>query len=417
MAETTWPHTATAVHQRRNRHLSPAIEPSYRSSNDSCPSLPSEPLTTVDRRNVIKNNSNRNTRRAFSLMLCCALTLYYLIDTNSINYAVGDVKQESLNRTITYEKKDWLTTINNDDKTQNTTILNTRTGSSHEQKYLVADLAGGITNQMKEIWVSLLIAERLNRTLVMPELIVRLPKEHKFASKFTARPEPFHVIWDEEHFVQCAREKLNRPDLMIESDTAHYIMAHYQDHTYYLQMYDNVDNFTPIFYANASSNELVSRLMNDSSKYVRVYNPFSLTLDLTKWNYQQCFESSAELKKQINHYKSILPANYSCLHARTEEDWYSVGCCKPGKSNTTSIDPELWTCSEFNHENCYMTPAQIAGIMKENLPLNSPLCISSGSSKDVLRPIYDSFEVFSKNGSSSAFMDYSLAEVRAIVPH
>eukprot|EP00956_Cyclotella_meneghiniana_P034026 scaffold101048_cov23-Cyclotella_meneghiniana.AAC.1 len=282
------------------------------------------------------------------------------------------------------------------------------------RKYLVAELVGGLINQAVEIWISVLLAEKLNRTLVLPKVFAKIPSNstENYAKSETSKPEPFNAIWDEEYFVQCARKKLNNPNLVVESNSAHYKVEIDSYHTYILERWDGVDNFTPILNNNNASNELASRLMSDASKYVKVNNPFHWDI-ANKWNYRECFKASATLQKKIDHYKSVLPANYSCLHARTEEDWYTLECCKQNAEvNTTSIHPELWTCSEFTRERCYMTPKQIVDVLETNLPLHSPLWVSSGSSEEVLQPIYDSYEVYSnKDDDTGAFMDYRVAEV------
>eukprot|EP00956_Cyclotella_meneghiniana_P032560 scaffold90134_cov51-Cyclotella_meneghiniana.AAC.3 len=292
------------------------------------------------------------------------------------------------------------------------------TNTESTMKYLVADLKGGLTNQAMEIWTSLLIAYKLNRTLVLPEVFVKIPKGAAYASRKWAQTERFDTIWNDEFFVQCARKKLNRPDLLlVDSDSYHYTVSIENEHTYGASPGDHDDVFAPWnFNANGSgNNSLASRLMKDDSKYVKLVNPYHYDSSIN-WNYDDCFQPSPILQQKIQHYQSLLPTNYSCLHARTEHDWYSIECCKVGaKINTTSIHPELWTCEEFVRENCYSTPTQIANMLKSKLALQSPLWVSSGSSRESLQPIYDSFEVFTNKdeiiAQNPVFMDYSVAEI------
>ena len=119
----------------------------------------------------------------------------------------------------------------------------------------------------------------------------------------TSKPEPFNAIWDEEYFVQCARKKLNNPSLLVDTDSAHYKVEIDSYHTYILERWDGVDNFTPILNNNNASNELASRLMSDASKYVKVNNPFHWDI-ANKWNYRECFKPSATLQKKIDYYES-----------------------------------------------------------------------------------------------------------------
>lgn len=108
-----------------------------------------------------------------------------------------------------------------------------------------------------------------------------------------------------------------------------------------------------------------------------------------------------------------MPKNYTCLHARTEIDWYKYKGCE-GKSNTTSLHPEQWTCfgKPILDEDSFKTPQQIAEVLKTKLSLNSSLWISSGSGREALEPLYNSFQVFAKEeNTASLFMDYTLAMV------
>lgn len=293
------------------------------------------------------------------------------------------------------------------------TDITTTTDST--MKYLVADLQGGLTNQAIEIWTALLIAQNLNRTLVLPEILVKIPLGGLYANRKWTTPEPFNVVWDDKFFVQCARNKLNRPDVLVDSESHHYAVRIKNEHRYTVSPGHSVNSIAPWFFnANSSQNTLASRLMKDDSKYVRIVNPYHYESS-RKWNYAECFRPSSILNKKIQHYQSLLPSNYSCLHARTEQDWYSIECCKEGaKRNTTSIHPELWTCEEFNREKCYSTPTEIANLLKSKLALQSPLWVSSGSSHESLQLIYDSFEVFTNkdiNAQNPVFMDYSVAEI------
>lgn len=50
-------------------------------------------------------------------------------------------------------------------------IMDASFGVNKGKRYLVAELAGGLTNQAIEIWVALLLAEKLHRTLVLPKIV------------------------------------------------------------------------------------------------------------------------------------------------------------------------------------------------------------------------------------------------------
>ena len=114
----------------------------------------------------------------------------------------------------------------------------------------------------------------------------------------------------------------------------------------------------------------------------------------------------------ITQYKSALGGSYACLHARTESDWFTFQCCTDG-ANTTSEHPEEWTCAKPSaNTRCYMTPEKIVEVLRAELPLNSSLWVSSGSSRNALKPLYESFRVSTKDiANDSHYMDYSLAMV------
>lgn len=124
-----------------------------------------------------------------------------------------------------------------------------------------------------------------------------------------------------------------------------------------------------------------------------------------------CFRPSERVSNLIVQYKSTLGESYACLHARTESDWFTLTCCKAG-ANTTSEQPEEWTCTKPIDPQCYSTPGKIVEVLKADLALNSSLWVSSGSSRNALKPLYEAFSVSTKDtADNSTYMDYSLAMV------
>lgn len=93
------------------------------------------------------------------------------------------------------------------------------------------------------------------------------------------KAEPFSYIWDPNFFIRCARDKLNKPNLVfvLEDDDIHYQandMNIEKEHTYHLQKWDGNDHITPLLAGNTSNNDLLTRLVNDSADYIKVNCPF-----------------------------------------------------------------------------------------------------------------------------------------------
>ncbi|KAL7507709.1 hypothetical protein ACHAXN_004854 [Cyclotella atomus] len=298
--------------------------------------------------------------------------------------------------------------------------------AASQRRYLVADLQFGLTNQAIEAFVAVLLAVQLNRTLVLPKVRPTIPKGRKFALAHS-KAEPFSHIWDPDFFIRCARDKLDMPELAFAVEDIHYQAHIAEQHTYSLQRWDGNDNFTPLLAGNASSNDLLTALINDTAEYIKLVVPFHYPTS-AKWNSAQCFRPSLRLQSMIDHYKSKLPEKYACLHARTEADWYTVHCCVHENGNTTSPHPHLWTCEGSNssfHDSekasqckqTYATPREISQFLQsDGLSLNSTLWISSGSSRQALSPLYQAFHVYTKETvenytNNDVFMDYGLAEV------
>ena len=290
----------------------------------------------------------------------------------------------------------------------------TELSNSDGGKYLIADLRGGLTNQAYEIFISVLIAERINRTLVFPRVRAIIPKGEMYGDE-TAKEKPFDYIWDSEHFIQCTRKKLDKPDLTFAMDHRHYQIDVDEDHSY------EIDRFAPLLLRDPSlplNDALLERLVNDTASYVSVINPFTNEIPKAR-SYTHCFVPSERLQDMIAQYKSLLPDEYACLHARTEDDWYSRACCDR-EGNMTSLNPEEWSCPLYDSgavsETCYKTPRQIADTLKSDLAANSTLWVSIGSSREALQPLCDSFNVFTKEDNTvNSFMDYGLAQVDKII--
>ena len=68
-------------------------------------------------------------------------------------------------------------------------------------------------------------------------------------------------------------------------------------------------------------------------------------------------------------------------------------------------------------ETCYKTPRQIANMLKSEIDQNDTLWVSSGSSRHALQPLYELWNVVTKDDLSSeaSFMDYGLAQVDKII--
>jgi hypothetical protein len=299
------------------------------------------------------------------------------------------------------------------------------------RRYLVAELRLGLNNQAIEAFVAVLLAVQLNRTLVLPQVRSTIPKGEEFATAANSKAEPFSHIWDPDFFVRCVRDKLHLPELEFAVEDIHYQAPIAEQHTYFLQRWDDNDNFTPLFAGNTSGNELLTKLVNDSAEYIKLVVPFHYDTSV-KWNTAQCFKPCLRLQSMIDHCKSKLPQKYACLHARTEADWYGVHCCKNKIGNTTSPHPHLWTCDGNSFHDSekateckqkYATPREISQFLRsDGLSLNSTLWISSGSSRQALSPLYQAFHVYTKEmiennytNNEDVFMDYGLAEVDKMV--
>jgi hypothetical protein len=183
-----------------------------------------------------------------------------------------------------------------------------------------------------------------------------------------------------------------------------------------MQIFDGItDRISPLLYQNPAfliNDTFLGRLVADNASYIKIINPFQYEI-ARKWNSAECFIPSHRVNKMIAAYKSKLPVEYACLHARTESDWYSHACCEK-HGNTTSENIEEWNCPIHPvSETCYKSPQQIADMLKSELDSNTTLWISSGSSRQALQPLYDSWNVVTKDAISldDSYMDYGLAQV------
>ena len=283
-----------------------------------------------------------------------------------------------------------------------------------QRKYLIADLRLGLTNQAVEAWISVLIAERLNRTLVLPQVHAKIPKGEIVAEE-SAAVEDFDYIWDSAHFINCAREKLDRPDLVFASDQHHYEFNIPENDTFIMNNYDGSNRIVPLLIRNPAlpiNDEFIKHLVENNATYVKVVRPFANVL-ARKWNYTDCIVPSQRIINMIGAYKSILPNEYACIHARTEADWFSRACCEK-QGITTSHLIEEWTCPiNTVSETCYKTPRQIADMLKSKIDSNTTIWVSSGSSRKDLQPLYELWKVVTTDDlvSEHTFMDYGLAQV------
>jgi hypothetical protein len=279
-----------------------------------------------------------------------------------------------------------------------------------QRRYIVVDLRHGLTNQAQAAWCAVLVAEKLNRTLVLPQVRAKIPKGEIVAEE-NGILEDFDYVWDSEHFIHCAREKLNKPGLIFATDRQHYDVEIPQNDTFQLWPTEQVPLLLDWNPALPIKYDFLRRFVGDNTSYVKVIQPIHLGI-AEKWNYLDCFVPSERLNKMIAAYKSKLPKEYACLHARTESDWYSHACCG-GQGNTTSESIDEWNCPIHPvSETCYKTPQQIADMLKSKLDSNMTLWISSGSSREALQPLFDSWNVVTKDDlSSDLYMDYGLAEV------
>ena len=278
-----------------------------------------------------------------------------------------------------------------------------------QRKYIVVDLRLGLTNQAAAAWCAVLVAEKLNRTLVLPQVRAKIPKGEIVAEE-NGILEDFDYVWDSEHFIHCAREKLNKPGLIFATDRQHYDVEIHQNDTFKLgpKEVPLLLDWNP---ALPIKHDVLGRFVGDNTTYVKVIQPISFGI-ANKWKYLDCFVPSERLNKMIAAYKSKLPEEYACLHARTESDWYSRACCGR-QGNTTSESIDEWNCPTHPvSDTCYKTPQQIADMLKSKLDSNMTLWISSGSSREALQPLFDSWNVVTKDDlSPDLYMDYGLAEV------
>jgi hypothetical protein len=199
--------------------------------------------------------------------------------------------------------------------------------------------------------------------------------------------------------MHCAREKLNKPGLIFATDSHHYDVDIHENDTFLLQRFDGNNRIAPLLYQNPVrliKDKFLGRLVNSNVSFVKIVKPFANDI-ARKWNYSECCVPSERINNMIDTYKSKLPNEYACLHARTESDWYSRACCeKQGNVKSEFIDE--WDCPLHPvSETCYKTPQQIADFLKSELDSNTTLWISSGSSRQVLQPLYDSWNVVTKD--------------------
>ena len=263
-----------------------------------------------------------------------------------------------------------------------------------KRRYVVLDLFGGLTNQAMEVWTALFIAKQLNRTLVLPQVRVKVPVRGVFGPQSLL--EPFDQFWDEGQFVRCATIHANVSDIDRDLYRAH----------------SHVDVEAKHTYKNPKKGpfpDLIARLRNDNAPYVKLVHPY---------NWQKlpagCFAPSRRLAATIARHRAALPEDYACVHARTEADWYSLQCCRAETQDTSSPNPEVWTCGTPVKDGCYRTPRQIAQTLAgAGLPPGAALWVASGAGEEALRPLAERFRVHAAERPADAadFFDYSVAVV------
>jgi hypothetical protein len=153
--------------------------------------------------------------------------------------------------------------------------------------------------------------------------------------------------------MHCAREKLNKPGLIFATDSRHYDVDIHENDTFVLQQFDGINRIVPLLHWNHArliKDEFLGRLVNNNASYVKIVKPFAMP---HKWNHSECFVPPERIRNMIDTYKSKLPNEYACLHARTESDWYSRACCEQQGSVTSQFIDE-WECPIHPvSETCY----------------------------------------------------------------
>ena len=117
------------------------------------------------------------------------------------------------------------------------------------RRYLVVNVRGGLMNQALEIWTALLMAQRLNRTVVLPQVRARVPKEYIYAHDTNTPLGPFDYLWDETHFVHCARHSIETPNLIDVNQTHHKVQI-FSKHIYDIEQHEGImyllDEMSPL---------------------------------------------------------------------------------------------------------------------------------------------------------------------------
>ena len=172
------------------------------------------------------------------------------------------------------------------------------------RRYLVVDVRGGLMNQALEIWTALLMAQRLNRTVVLPQVRARVPKEYIYAHDTNTPLGPFDYLWDETHFVHCARHSIETPNLIDVNQTHHKVQI-FSKHIYDMEQHEGIMS---LLNGDVSADtQLVSRLRRDNAKYVKVVNPFPLNTLNLQWNHLDRFVPSQRWQEKIAQFRAMMP--------------------------------------------------------------------------------------------------------------
>ena len=130
---------------------------------------------------------------------------------------------------------------------------------------------------------------------------------------------------------------MGKSDLVFVSDSHHYKVDIPENDTFLMQQFDGTNRIVPLLARDPALpvvNEFVKLLVENNATHVKVIKPFANGI-ARKWNYEDCIVPSQRINDMISAYRSILPNDYACVHARTEADWFSRACCDK-QGNTTS---------------------------------------------------------------------------------
>lgn len=289
-------------------------------------------------------------------------------------------------------------------------------------KYLIIDVFGGVTNQQMMIWTGVHLARMLNRTLILPSVLARIPRSWSLPNRLAVRP--FDELWDADHFVECARGQgfdvvdrgFPNGNMTVQTSRSFYIKDWGLGEDY-KKSFVGIDPWGDSEHAETRMSLVVDRLSNQMSTAIRVYSPWDLIT--FEWHRKglPCFTPAPHLQEMVNNYKDAMQVNFECLHARVERDWFYY-CCGSWQFGTpSSVDmenPGTWTCGDNSLPplSCYKTPEQIAKYLLDNrVEHNATLWVASGASAKMLRPLSKNFHLNFVAKNTSHFMDYGIALV------